>query len=195
MIYTLSFHDHAPSPQIYFPSRRSLNVSSLLSLTKCMEQQRARSTHPREKHPVPSSRRVSNTTFTAQHSRGKTEPLPSPLLSTAVATAAARVNETIPAAREMPKAWARIFFPPLARDTSGAALTEDTARKRGKTTKQIKQTTTVGGLAICARAWKCFVPSLLFSLIEFCPDDDFFFFFFGLVDISIAYSFFLINCN
>lgn len=81
------------------------------------------------------------------------------------------------------------FFPPLARDTSGAALTEDTARKRGKTTKQIKQTTTVGGLAICARAWKCFVPSLLFSLIEFCPDDDFFFFF-GLVDISIAYSFF-----
>lgn len=79
MIYTLSFHDYAPSPQIYFPSRRSLNVSSLLSLTKCMEQQRARSTPPREKHPVPPSRRVSNTTFTAQHSRGKTEPVPPPL--------------------------------------------------------------------------------------------------------------------
>lgn len=43
---------------------------------------------------------------------GKRNPSPSSL-STAAATAAARVNETIPAAREMPKAWARIFFPPF----------------------------------------------------------------------------------
>lgn len=44
---------------------------------------------------------------------GKRNPSPLLSLSTAAATAAARVNETIPAAREMPKAWARIFFPPF----------------------------------------------------------------------------------
>lgn len=164
MIYTLSFHDHAPSPQIYFPSRRSLNVSSLLSLTKCMEQQRARSTPPREKHPVPPSRRVSNTTFTAQHSRGKTEPVPPPLSLDGGGDGGCSSQRNNSCGSGNAKSLGADFFPPLAWDTSGAALTEDTARKRGKTTKQIKQTTTVGGLAICARAWKCFVPSLFLSL-------------------------------
>lgn len=71
--------------------------------------------------------------------------------------------------------------------------------QRGNETKQIKQTTitttattTTVGLAICARAWKCFVPSL--SLSDRVLPDVFFILRAGGY-FNCIFIFLLINCN